>query len=231
MSDHDRSSASPTEDGLEHGPDCYDESGVLVCGSPERHQDTFTEAVSPSPDSAPAEPVTAARSKSSLREILDRGLTALIVGLGVLGVALGILVFFANLHFQTVTSGSMRPTVSPGDVAITQSVPVDSLKVGDIIVFFPPSSTEAVMHRIVSLENGVIKTRGDANTVEDSWQIKLTGTTAYRMVAVVPFLGWLPELQRPALIGAGLLIGLAILLELRKEVEARRKKSQPQAPS
>jgi hypothetical protein len=85
------------------------------------------------------------------------------------------------------------------------------------------------MHRIVSLENGVMKTRGDANTVEDGWQIRLTGTTAYRMVAVVPFLGWLPELQRPALIGAGLLIGLAILLELRKEVEARRKKSQPQA--
>jgi signal peptidase I len=225
VSGHALDPASPTKDGGEHGPDCYDKTGTLMCGWPERHAGPVTETVSTPTD----EPAAAVTPKSSKREILDRGLTSLIVGLSVIAVGLGILVFFANLHFQTVTSGSMRPTVSPGDVAITQSVPVDSLQVGDIIVFYPPGTTQAVMHRIVSLENGVIKTRGDANSVEDSWQIKLSGTTAYRMVAVAPFLGWLPELQRPALIGAGLLVGLAVLLELRKEVEARRKKSQPQA--
>jgi signal peptidase len=158
-------------------------------------------------------------------------LTAVIVAVGVIAVAIGILVFVANLHFQTVTSGSMRPTVSPGDLAVTQAVPVGSLKVGDVIVFFPPvDSTEPVMHRIVSLGNGVITTRGDANNVDDPWQVTLTGTTAYRMVAVVPFLGWLTELQRPALVVAGLLVGLAILLELRKEVRGRKTKarSEPQ---
>jgi hypothetical protein len=84
------------------------------------------------------------------------------------------------------------------------------------------------MHRIVSLVNGVITTRGDANNVNDPWQVTLTGTTAYRMVAVVPFLGWLTELQRPALIVAGLLVGLAILLELRKEVRGRNTKARTQ---
>jgi signal peptidase I len=126
----------------------------------------------------------------------------------------------------------MRPTVSPGDMAVTQAVPVASLKVGDVIVFFPPGdTTEPVMHRIVSLDNGVIKTRGDANSVDDPWQVTLTGTTSYRLVAVVPFIGWLAELQRPALIVAGLLVGLAILLELRKEVRGRTTKarSEPQA--
>jgi hypothetical protein len=50
-------------------------------------------------------------------------------------------------------------------------------------------------------------------------------------VAVVPFLGWLTELQRPALIIAGLLVVLAILLEIRKEVRGKRTKarSEPQA--
>jgi signal peptidase len=164
--------------------------------------------------------------------LIDRLLTSLIVTLAVVAVGIGILVFVANLHFQTVTSGSMRPTVSPGDMVITQTVPASSLRVGDVIVFFPPtSSTEPVMHRIVSMDNGVIKTRGDANNVDDPWQVTLTGTTAYRLVAVVPFLGWLTELQRPALIVAGLLVGLAILLELRKEVRGRTTKarSQPQA--
>jgi signal peptidase len=163
--------------------------------------------------------------------MIDHLLTVLIVAVGVIGVSVGILVFVNNLHFQTVTSGSMRPTISPGDVAVTQTVPVSSLAVGDVIVFFPPTSTtEPVMHRIVSLVDGVITTRGDANNVNDPWQVTLTGTTAYRMVAVVPFLGWLTELQRPALIVAGLLVGLAILLELRKEVIGRNTKarSEPQ---
>jgi signal peptidase len=214
----------PVTDSGVHGPGCYDADGKLRCGWPERHEESFTERA-PSP---PDQPVAAARSK---KEILDRLLTSLIVALGVVAVGIGILVFVANLHFQTVTSGSMRPTVSPGDLAVTQAVPISSLRVGDVIVFFPPtSSTEPVMHRIVSLGNGVITTRGDANNVDDPWQATLSGTTAYRMVAVVPFLGWLTELQRPAVIVAGLLVGLMILLELRKEVGSRKTKarSEPQ---
>lgn len=215
---------SPGTDSRVHGRGCYDADGKLTCAWPERHDGTFTE-VSPSPSD---QPVVKARS---IGRLIDRALTALIVAVGVIAVAVGILVFVANLHFQTVTSGSMRPTVSPGDLAVTQAVPVSSLKVGDVIVFFPPtSSTEPVMHRIVSLGNGVMTTRGDANNVDDPWQVTLSGTTAYRMVAVVPFIGWLTELQRPALIVAGLLVGLMILLELRKEVRGRTTKarSEPQ---
>ncbi len=217
---------SPAADGGGHGPGCYDENGALTCGSPERHEVTLTETeVSPSP---PDQPVGRARS---IGRLLDRLLTVLIVAFGVLAIGIGILVLVAGLHFQTVTSGSMRPTISPGDLAVTEAVPVSSLKVGDVIVFYPPAgSTEPVLHRIVSIDNGVIKTRGDANNVDDPWQVTLTGTTAYRMVAVVPFVGWLIELQRPALIVAGLLVVLGILLEIRKEVRGRRTKarSEPQ---
>src|ERR1035437_3993587 len=166
-----------------HGRGCYDADGKLTCAWPERHDGTFTE-VSPSPSDRP---VVKARSK---RVILDRLLTSLIVAVGVVAVAVGILVFVANLHFQTVTSGSMRPTISPGDVAVTETVPVSSLKLGDVIVFFPPtSSTEPVMHRIVSLVNGVITTRGDANNVDDPWQLTLNGPTAFATVDVVSLLG------------------------------------------
>ena len=209
----------PATDSGVHGPGCYDADGKLRCGWPERHEESFTE-ISPSP---PDRPVAKARSVGRL---FDRLLTSLIVALGVTAVGIGILVFVANLHFQTVTSGSMRPAISPGDVAVTQAVQVASLKVGDVIVFYPPTtSTEPVMHRIVSLVNGEIKTRGDANNVDDPWQVTLSGTTAYRMVAVMPFVGWLIELQRPALIVAGLLIGLIVLVELRKEVGGRTTKA------
>ncbi len=211
----DGESASPTTDFGAHGPECYDQMGALACAWPERHDIAFTEAFPYAPDP----PAVKARPMAS---ILDHLLTALIVALGAAAVGIGVLVFVANLHFQTVTSGSMRPTFSPGDMAVTEGVPVGSLKVGDVIVFFPPGHTQAVIHRIVSLENGVIKTRGDANSVEDPWQVTLAGTRAYRMVAVVPFIGWLSQLQGPAFIVAGLLVGLAILIELWKEVRGRR---------
>ena len=117
--------------------------------------------------------------------------------------------------------------MSPGDVAVTEAVPIGSISVGDVVVFYPPGETEAVIHRVASLEDGEVTTKGDANRVADPWRITLAGTTAYRMVAVVPFLGWLTALQRPAFLLAGLLVGLAILLELRKEVRSRRTKPQP----
>jgi signal peptidase I len=137
----------------------------------------------------------------------------------------------ADLHFQTVLSNSMQPTASAGDVAITQDVSIDALRVGDVIAFTPPNQTRPVLHRITSLRDGVITTRGDANPVDDPWRISLVGATGYRLVAVVPLLGWLTELQRPALLLAGLLVGLAILLELKKEVRARASRSQPQPQS
>ncbi len=162
------------------------------------------------------------------RMVLSRLITGLLVATGVAVLALGVAIRVGDLHFQTVLSGSMRPTLSPGDVAVTQAVPMDSLRVSDVIVFYPPGEAVAVIHRVASLKDGVITTKGDANSIADPWHLTLTGTTAYRMVAVLPFLGWSAEVQRPALLLAGLLVGLAILLELRREVRARNTKPQPE---
>jgi signal peptidase I len=161
----------------------------------------------------------------------SRLLTGLLVAAGVVAFAIGMTVRLADLHVQTVLSNSMQPTVSAGDVAITQGVPIDSLRVGDAIAFQPPNAPGPVLHRITSVRDGVITTRGDANPVDDPWRVTLRGTTGYRMVAVLPLVGWLTDLQRPALLAAGLLVGLAILLELRKEVRARVTRSQPQPDS
>jgi len=64
--------------------------------------------------------------------------------------------------------------------------------------------------------------KGDANSVADPWHLTLQGATQYRLVFVVPFLGWLAHLRGAALIAAGLIVGLLILLEIRKGVGARR---------
>ena len=152
------------------------------------------------------------------RRVVD----VILVALGAAVLAGGIGFRVADLHVQTVLSGSMRPTVSPGDLAITQGVPRSSLRVGDVVVFTPPTETQAVIHRITSLNGDVMTTKGDANRVGDAWRVTLQGATQYRLAFVVPYLGWLTELRSVALIAAGLILVLLILLEIRKGVGARK---------
>jgi signal peptidase len=165
-------------------------------------------------------------SPGSLR---SRVLTGLMLAAGLAVLAVGVTIRVNDLRVATVLSGSMRPTFSPGDLVLTQPVPTSSLRVGDVITFIPPTQPQPLIHRIASLKDGVITTKGDANSVEDPWHLTLAGSTQYRLVAVVPLLGWLTELQRPALLLAGLLVALVIVLELRKEVGKRFAKSRSQS--
>jgi signal peptidase I len=158
----------------------------------------------------------------------SRLVTGLLLAAGVAVLAIGVTIRMADLHLDTVLSNSMQPTLSAGDVAVTQVVPTDSIRAGDVIAFVAPGSGRILLHRVASLEGGVITTRGDANSVDDPWRITFTDSTTHRLVAVVPYVGWLTELQRPALLLAGALLALAILLELRKEVGKRRAKTRTQ---
>ena len=146
---------------------------------------------------------------------------------GVAVLAAGIGFRLADFHVRTVVSGSMRPAVSPGDLAITQGVPTGSLRVGDVIVFTPPNEAQPVLHRIASRKGDVVTTKGDANGVADPWSITLQGATGYRLVFVVPYLGWLTELRSAAFIGAGLIVALLVLLEIRRGVGLRRAQAAP----
>lgn len=98
-------------------------------------------------------------------------------------------------HATPVLSGSMRPGLQPGDVVVTQRVPITDLTVRDVIVFQPPEAgARQTVHRIVNLtvKDGTtsITMRGDANTADDPAKLSLSGTTAYRVTRVVPLLGY-----------------------------------------
>lgn len=157
----------------------------------------------------------------SVGRLLSRLLTGALVVVGAAILAVGLGARVADLHFQTVLSGSMRPAINPGDLAVTQGVPVGSIRVGDVIAFIPPAESEPVLHRVASLANGVVTTKGDANTVPDPWHVTLSGATAYRLVAVVPYAGWLTDLELPAFALAALLVVIEIALEIWKGVRAR----------
>ncbi|HSZ14642.1 MAG TPA: signal peptidase I [Solirubrobacteraceae bacterium] len=125
----------------------------------------------------------------------------------------------------TVLSGSMRPTFSPGDMVIVASEPVSAVRVGQVISYKVPTGVHQVeTHRIVKILQGgahpMVQTQGDANNWPDPWTAKLEGTTAWRMRAVVPDLGyvvnWLRggSVRTAAIVLAPALLALLVLLEI-----------------
>ena len=159
--------------------------------------------------------------RSTVRKAFSR--LVLVVAFGALAFA-GYQVWSGQWHATPVLSGSMRPGMQPGDVVLTQRVPISDLRVRDVVVFHPPNEAKhQIVHRIVKLavKNGTtsITTWGDANQVVDPVVSSLSGTTAYRMVRVVPLLGypavWLQSGGRGLLVialGVFLLIAAAVTL-------------------
>jgi signal peptidase len=143
-------------------------------------------------------------------------------------------------HATPVLSGSMRPGLQPGDIVVTQRVPISDLHVRDVIVFHPPDEAgRQTVHRIVKLQvrNGttVITTRGDANSVNDPAVTALKGTDAYRVARVIPLVGypavWLQGGRHGLLVtglGILLLVGAAVVL-LRPEPRKERRRDESDA--
>ena len=159
----------------------------------------------------------------------------LLLAFGALAVA-GYEVKTGQWHATPVLSGSMRPGMQPGDVVVTQRVPISDLHVRDVIVFYPPNETaRQTVHRIVKLtvKGGTtsITTWGDANPIADPAVSSLKGTTAYRMVRVVPLVGypavWLQNGSRGLLV-----IGLGVILLIAAGVTILRpdKPTKPAGP-
>jgi signal peptidase len=94
---------------------------------------------------------------------------------------------FTTYRLMVVLSGSMAPTLLPGDAVLVRS-DVASIHEGDIITF--RSEGELVTHRVVEMQPGQLITQGDANNAPDLWPVPVSaveGVYALRL----PFLGYL----------------------------------------
>jgi signal peptidase len=107
-------------------------------------------------------------------------------------------------RFTVIDTGSMRPTLNPGDVAVLTSERNTDLKLGQIVAVHPPGESRlTVMHRVSSVQwtrNGVvIQTKGDANDSVDPWRARIVGKTVWRESLKAPMVGYLAvwSQQRP----------------------------------
>ena len=144
------------------------------------------------PDPALAEPAakrrSIARAAVGIAMWVVVALAVAILATVTLGPRLGL------FQVETVLSGSMEPLFQPGDVLVVVPEPLTDVRAGQILSFHAPTPDHRVeTHRVVRVihhgPHPVIVTKGDANSAPDPWHARLHGTTAWRMVAVVPKAG------------------------------------------
>lgn len=121
----------------------------------------------------------------------------------------------------TILTGSMQPTIRPGDVVAVVPVDTDDLRVGDVVTFQPVSGDPTLItHRLVEIDDSASErrfvTRGDANSADDP---AIIGAQVQgRVLYVIPVIGWISSALGPAVPGivavcaAGLIVFGAVAL-------------------
>lgn len=141
-----------------------------------------------------------------------------------------------SFKFMYVLTGSMSPAINPGDMIITKTVDVDSLKEGDIITFRASGDT-LVTHRIIDTNSdGSFITKGDANNVEDLDLNANSQNIVGKYVFRIPKGGYVTKfIQSPAgmiifvLIPVGILAGGEIKKFLKEMDEEEKTKKEEKA--
>lgn len=75
------------------------------------------------------------------------------------------------VFFAIITTGSMSPTLEVKDLVLIQNLKIDP-QPGDIIKFETKEAPMPVIHRIYSVSEDEIKTKGDAVESADDWILK-----------------------------------------------------------
>ena len=111
--------------------------------------------------------ITISRYRDRSRKV---HLSTVMIAVGIT-LSIAFVLYSELVFFSVVVSDSMNPTLRKGDLILVQNIYVKP-EAGDIITAKVPDVRLPVMHRIVSISGDEIRTKGDANAVEDSWRIK-----------------------------------------------------------
>ena len=95
----------------------------------------------------------------------------------------------ARYHPLVVISGSMEPTYKKGSVLYYKKELGKNLKEGDVVTYISEEGNY-VSHRIVSINDNYISTKGDANSVEDKNKILMENVQGKVARLTIPLVGY-----------------------------------------
>ncbi|MGN6753513.1 MAG: signal peptidase I [Intrasporangium sp.] len=170
-----------------------------------------------------AAPARARLGRPARSTAYGMALSRLVRGTATLALAIGGLAFLGLavgphvLGYRTVTmlTGSMSPTINPGDVVIAMPKPANEVAVGDVLTYeIPVQDRRVETHRVVKVSKNparqtVIVTKGDANDGVDPWTATIEDQTVWETKAVVPWVGSAIRALRDPTVHAVLLWGAA----------------------
>jgi hypothetical protein len=112
--------------------------------------------------------------------------------------------YLAGGRWYVIQTPSMAEYAPVGTLVLSTMAGLGGLRKGQTILFHPPGSKEVYFHRILSISNGDIRTKGDLNSAVDPWTLhhaNLLGTEVARIVGI----GWLIQ-ALPILLIGGLIL-------------------------
>jgi signal peptidase I len=164
-------------------------------------------------------------SSTSLRRGLGYVLLVIII---VAGFQLFLSSELGTSPVYVVVSPSMVPTLRIGDLVIAEPYPYSDIKVGDVIIYVPPSpdggcSGLTIVHRVVAITSQGLITQGDdriTNPRPDEpyqWPPVTPECMKAKVVFAVPYLGLISMLIPPPLnyVLVALILLFVFLSELR----------------
>ena len=110
-----------------------------------------------------------------------------------IGLALAVPLAF-HARPLVVLSGSMEPALGTGDVSVVRTIAPLDARPGDVVTFRDPDDADRLItHRVREMHAQgpvvVFRTRGDANTASENWQVSSSEEIG-RVVYRIPKLGW-----------------------------------------
>jgi signal peptidase len=178
-----------------------------------------------------AAPTLAASARTPMRVRAGRWAATVLLALALGLAALMLVPGLVGYQRYVITGGSMTGSIDRGSVVFDREVPVEQLRVGDVITYTPPASapvTGKVTHRIAWIGRGAdgrpaFRTKGDANAKADPWKFEL-GRRSQAVVAFhVPYVGYVlsalsVDWVRMLAVGVpALLIALSLVIGMWRE--------------
>lgn len=124
---------------------------------------------------------------------------------------------FGAWRLLPILSGSMRPDLPVGALAIATPEFVSDVHAGQVIIFrLPVGDHRTVAHRVTRVikrgSEPIVQTKGDANPVADPFQAQLQGSQVWLVRWNVPLVGYaVLWAQRARLLIAALLAAVLII--------------------
>lgn len=99
-----------------------------------------------------------------------------------------------------IGSGSMVPVLRVGDIVVAREVPIETVRIGDVITFYQDGIT--IVHRVIDIQNDggkiIFTTKGDANDSADP--PVLEEFYKGKVIFAIPKIGWISIYVRNTLV-------------------------------